>query len=574
MKYKYCFLRIITSIAICVSTFSLSCSANQKPKKENLLRYIMGGIGNYAAAQGRLPSSVHQDHAMRPLYSWRFSILPYIESGGPRRDLDKSWYAPANSAESGNKSFFYCLTGVTTSPACYDTNVVAITGEGTAFDGKPHTMEELPGDLILLITVAKSGIHWMEPGDVDITDIPDSIAAGITGKGVHVAFADGNVWFLRRDVPIGDIKRFFTIEGAKTHDRQELLAPYHATAEHEELPSAATQNARRTICETNEEEVRRNAALSQIEGVGGRVLDRGLMEKDGYTQILLGPEWQGGNNGLTELSKLGWLDELTVDCTKIGDAGLQHLAQVQYLKSLYLLHSDVSSNGIHEIKELCPKLTLLKLEGNKVSDETIGNLKGLNLMWLIMPNAKNLTDAGIHDIGSMKNLFYLDFSGTNLTGSGFARVSDFHNLRALFLADTKIDDNGLGCIVAPNVYHLDLSGTRVTEAGLKHLKRFKKLRELNLANTRLSDNALLQLAELSSLEVLSLDGNDITNVGMEHLKQLKYLKVLSVKKTRNSKAALTTIRKAIPGLNVITGNSEESDSDNPPTQGNKGDRRI
>jgi hypothetical protein len=38
-------------------------------------------------------------------------------------------------------------------------------------------------------------------------------------KGVYVGFADGAVWFLRRDMPLDGLERFFTINGAGGNDR-------------------------------------------------------------------------------------------------------------------------------------------------------------------------------------------------------------------------------------------------------------------------------------------------------------------------------------------------------------------
>jgi prepilin-type processing-associated H-X9-DG protein len=66
----------------------------------------------------------------------------------------------------------------------------------------------------------------MQPGDVHLDKIPDSISAGLHGKGVHVGFADGAVWRLSKDVPIHDLKKLCTLEGATQHDRERLLGPY------------------------------------------------------------------------------------------------------------------------------------------------------------------------------------------------------------------------------------------------------------------------------------------------------------------------------------------------------------
>ncbi len=79
---------------------------------------------------------------------------------------------------------------------------------------------------MLLIEIADSGTHWMAPGDLDVRKIPNTITEGTSGKGVIVAFADGEVWFLHREVPINHLREFLTIAGAQRNDREQLLRPY------------------------------------------------------------------------------------------------------------------------------------------------------------------------------------------------------------------------------------------------------------------------------------------------------------------------------------------------------------
>ena len=76
------------------------------------------------------------------------------------------------------------------------------------------------------VEIAGFDVHWAEPGDLHVDEVPESITAGPDGRGLCVLFADGTVWFLNSEVPLENLKKFFTIEGAKQHDREELLAPY------------------------------------------------------------------------------------------------------------------------------------------------------------------------------------------------------------------------------------------------------------------------------------------------------------------------------------------------------------
>jgi hypothetical protein len=142
-------------------------------------------------------------------------------------DYEDRWDAPANRWFATNPWYHYCWRPDLPHPRNLHTNLVAITGPGTAFDDE-HVVrvQDLDPDTILFIDTADSGTHWMEPGDLHVDQVPPSIVRGIDGAGVHVAFADGSVWFLDADVPLADLKKFFTIAGARRYDREQVLAPY------------------------------------------------------------------------------------------------------------------------------------------------------------------------------------------------------------------------------------------------------------------------------------------------------------------------------------------------------------
>ena len=113
-------------------------------------------------------------------------------------------------------SLLSCLRVHSGEPESLDTNVVLITGPGTAFDGeREYSLHEIDPDQILAIELADSGIPWAAPGDISIEDVSPSILQGLDGDGVHVLFADAEVGFIPVDTPFEDLKKFFTVEGAK-----------------------------------------------------------------------------------------------------------------------------------------------------------------------------------------------------------------------------------------------------------------------------------------------------------------------------------------------------------------------
>ena len=177
----------------------------------------------------RLPPAVHTDEEGRRLCSWRARLMPYLEAMMFHVDYSERWDDPANQWLSTTPLRVFCWSPEKHYPQCMDTNVLAITGPGTAFEeSRMCRLQDLDPDTILAIDCADSGIHWMEPGDLSVDQVPESIVRGTDGHGALVLFADGAVWSIDPDMPLDDLKKFFTIAGAKRYDRVQVLMSVRA----------------------------------------------------------------------------------------------------------------------------------------------------------------------------------------------------------------------------------------------------------------------------------------------------------------------------------------------------------
>jgi len=192
--------------------------------RARMMEVALLALENEAEYRNRVPPTVHRDSLGKPLSSWRFLVLRWLQ-GERTDDFDHHWCDPVYYQVACIPPPFYCLAGKS-AESSLDTNIVAIAGPGTAFDGSERSLEDLDKDTILLIEVAESGVHWMEPGDLDVRRIPASIARGINGTGMHVGFADGEVWLLDPEVPIDQLRVFFTVHGAKHTDREDVLGKH------------------------------------------------------------------------------------------------------------------------------------------------------------------------------------------------------------------------------------------------------------------------------------------------------------------------------------------------------------
>jgi len=205
----------------------------------------------YSEQFGRLPCPVRRESvgrptevsspngAGRPLYSWRVEIVPFLMSWHGSWSRSHAWNDPVN-AQLVELSSFYSYDADEPSDerteSFPDTNILAITGPGTAFgdDKEPRTaMADVPPGTILAVESRASGIPWAAPGDFDIRTMPRTINAsdgkGISSRhvgGFHVMFADMQVWFLSDKLSYQTLEKFFTIEGAERHDREKLLGPF------------------------------------------------------------------------------------------------------------------------------------------------------------------------------------------------------------------------------------------------------------------------------------------------------------------------------------------------------------
>lgn len=176
-----------------------------------------------------IPEPVVRSSGGEPLFSWRFTTQLNMGSYSGVA-FEKSWRAPENQRFRQKTPSSFCRA------PSQMTVVFGVTGPGTAFAeyaGLFGDEDEIEGDAILLVEVRNSQTHWMAPGDFDIRYLPRTInddngygISGISRGGFHVGFADKTVWFLSNDTRFEDLAKFFTVESAKRHDREEVLGKY------------------------------------------------------------------------------------------------------------------------------------------------------------------------------------------------------------------------------------------------------------------------------------------------------------------------------------------------------------
>jgi hypothetical protein len=160
-------------------------------------------------------------------------ILPFVDNGQIYNQyrFDEPWDGPHNrllSSMLGSSygTIYHCPSDLRdgTRDELLTTSYVAVIGPETAWNGSRSTkLEEVTdgaADTILIVEVANSGIPWMEPRDLHVTQMPATVNAragmGISSAhpgGAHIMTADDSIRWLPNSIPAKSIRGMLTIRG-------------------------------------------------------------------------------------------------------------------------------------------------------------------------------------------------------------------------------------------------------------------------------------------------------------------------------------------------------------------------
>jgi hypothetical protein len=195
----------------------------------------------YEHANGAFPPAYVAGPDGKPWHSWRVLLLPFMDSQFLYKtyDLNEPWDSPKNCqlAAMMPPYWFRCPSA----PYADDkpprmTNLVAVTGPGTAWPGPKSTrlsdFGDDPGKTILLVEIADSDIPWMEPRDLSLEELLAQNTAGQPAsknraadshsleeppgaRGAWVVMADAGVHFLPAGFSLDQFKALATINGGE-----------------------------------------------------------------------------------------------------------------------------------------------------------------------------------------------------------------------------------------------------------------------------------------------------------------------------------------------------------------------
>lgn len=193
---------LLCGIGLVLPAFSTTrCCGSRRAYCSANVKMLTLAINAYHEQHGCYPPPYTLDTSGNKLHSWRTLILPHIEQDHiyEQIKLDEPWDSPHNSQHHDDVvPLFYC-------PSANDirtTSYVAVVGPNTAWpeDGVGLKALAATSQTILLVDCADSGIHWMEPRDLHVTqmnpNVPPTAGQGMGGHHTGLAivgFADTNV---------------------------------------------------------------------------------------------------------------------------------------------------------------------------------------------------------------------------------------------------------------------------------------------------------------------------------------------------------------------------------------------
>ena len=191
------------------------------------LKVIGEALRTYEWANGHLPPAVVADTQGNAMHSWRTLILPFMDERPlyAAYNFNEPWNGPNNSKLAAEPlPYFRCPSDRSMGDRPM-TSYLAVTGPGTVWDGQ-HATPTPPR--VMVIEVANSNIHWMEPRNLTLEEACRGVRDGsrmcISGRhtasggfffqdevaGANALLSDGSVCFLPVGLPPETLRGLFT----------------------------------------------------------------------------------------------------------------------------------------------------------------------------------------------------------------------------------------------------------------------------------------------------------------------------------------------------------------------------
>lgn len=196
--------------------------AARRTQAANDIKQINLSFHNYHDVNKRFPAQAIMDKKGNKLLSWRVEVLPYIgeQELYDQFKKDEPWDSDHNIKLLDRMPMIYRNPSSAEETA---TNFLAVTGEGTAFDGKfgkKYSDFRDGTSNSLLFVEADKFVPWTKPEDFEVDWDNPTRGLGRIRPGIFQAgFADGSVQPISNNVDMETLKNMFKISDGKVINR-------------------------------------------------------------------------------------------------------------------------------------------------------------------------------------------------------------------------------------------------------------------------------------------------------------------------------------------------------------------
>lgn len=291
-----------------------------------------------------------------------------------------------------------------------------------------------------------------------------------------------------------------------------------------------------------------------IEDLGGKV----ARDAQGrVTAINLRGTWVGDAD-LRRLGEFPELGALDLSLTHITDQGMQELKGLRGITDFNLYFAEyITDEGIAAIKDW-KRLRRLNLHGTKIGDAGLEHIAGIVTLESLNVGSTLMTDVGLERLTSLTQLKELTMGGNELGDAGLQALRQMRGLTYLDLSGRQGTDKNVWTIA-------------MTDAGLDAVLTLTELRGLRFAcvsigvgieGTRLGEVSLLsvtpkwveKIAGLPKLERMKFQGcGRIGDESVKTLAAMKGLKEVDLQGTGVTEKGAAALKATKPGVVVFVG---------------------
>jgi len=190
-------------------------------------------------------------------------------------------------------------------------------------------------------------------------------------------------------------------------------------------------------------------------------------------------------SGFARIENLHQLSELTIYGSPLDDKGMASLGQLTNLRKLELLYvNNVTDSGLSHVQNL-HSLADLSIRGNSITGEGLSHLLQLQSLVRLELGSQGLTMSGVSNMKDLRQVteFSLDGAVTNEMLRFFEDNPTLETLKISSRVESrgpgggvtvtsKVNDTGIEPLeTLRNLKFLDISGTRITKRGLDKLQQ-------------------------------------------------------------------------------------------------------